>query len=245
MGILINWGFASLMTIDETITPFKFAQGGAFLPKILLSKKVLGFFSVGLVLCLTFWTLKRRTLSGSLVLERLSLPFTSWNNASSDLELGVTLAKKGDYAGAKAVFEKSFVRDPKNPSLLNNLGYLAAELGALEKASEYLLMALELSPHCAECLNNLGHVKMKLKRAGEGKRAFERAMELSPNYADAMLNLAVLHEADGDFGRALGLYRRALPFLGEEKIKKWVTLRISLLGEIPAVRNLASHEGTE
>jgi len=176
-----------------------------------------------------------------ITVPRLSFSLSGGTRAL-DVELAMGLARKGEFEKARKVFEGLLLEDPKSVSVLNNLGFIAAETGAATKALEYYRAAIELSRECAECFNNMGSVKWKEGQIEEARSAFQRATEISPDYSEALLHLAVLEEQDSNFSKAVSLYERAQKHITEEKLKKWVGLRISLLSEVPFQRSLASEK---
>ena len=94
--------------------------------------------------------------------------------------------------------------------ILNNLGTVYWDQGAVENAESAWKRSLAADPSNATVLNNLGMVAGKKKQYDEAVKFFQRAMELRPNSADPHLNLGRVYRVMGLAGPAELQLRQAL-----------------------------------
>jgi tetratricopeptide (TPR) repeat protein len=101
-----------------------------------------------------------------------SLKLGAYNN------LGGLLQQKGDWAGAKAMFETAIAIDPMFARGYYNLGMALKAIGQLAEAIDPYRQAIALDPNYAEAYQNLGVVLLKLGRVPESLAAFGKAIAL-------------------------------------------------------------------
>jgi tetratricopeptide (TPR) repeat protein len=156
--------------------------------------------------------------------------------------LAVNLMKTKEYKAANRVLADILRDEPRNPDVLNNLGFVLGEQDDFVKAEEYLRRAIEVSSKCAECENNLGSVLIKLNKLDEAKTRFERARQIDPRYIDAHLNYALLLEQMNDWNGAFEAYKKAEALVTDPELKKTLSMRIVWMAEIAqgGRRNVAS-----
>ena len=88
---------------------------------------------------------------------------TLWNralactthNATAQYNLGVTLAQRGDAAGAIKCFQATLAIQPRSADAENNLGVLLAGSGRLDEAAGHFQAALRIRPDLVSAYNNL------------------------------------------------------------------------------------------
>ncbi len=148
-------------------------------------------------------------------------------------DLGVALKERGDYAGARTLYERSVtvleaVHGPDDPMValsLSNLGNLLKELGDYDGARSLYERSLSIreTAHGPEHLemaysfNELGNLHSDLGDFAKGRSMHERALAireaaLGPEHKDvatSLHNLANLFGQLGDYARARPLYERA------------------------------------
>ena len=167
--------------------------------------------------------------------------FSSTTLNAYALHLGVEYVKKKQYSLAKRVFEEVLALEPTNPSILNNLAFIAGEENDLAKAAEYLRTSIQIAPKCAECFNNLGSVLFRQNKMDEAKHMFEEAVRIDPKYTDPRLNLAMILEEKGEWANALEMYHLSEPHISDIDLKRMVNQRSNWMAEIAqnAKRNVA------
>jgi tetratricopeptide (TPR) repeat protein len=109
-----------------------------------------------------------------------------------------------DYAKGEAELELLLAKDPDDPGINNDLGYLYVEQGKnLEKAEAMIRLALEEEPENSAYLDSLGWVLYKLDKLEEAAAALEKAAK-DPNVD------STIHDHLGDAYYKLKRYDDAL-----------------------------------
>jgi len=183
------------------------------------------------------WAKRTHTISDPLRLSK-----SPDLGSASLIPMGVRLVRDGKFIEAKGVFEALVEKDPKNPTLLNNLAYVEGELGDWVLSAQYLEKALQVSDKCSECWNNLGVALYRQGKKEEARPKWKRAVELAPNYLDALLNLGVHAEDDAEWEEAVRVYSKVTTLLGEGELRGWIKFRLTLLTQVArsSTRGLAN-----
>jgi tetratricopeptide (TPR) repeat protein len=127
-------------------------------------------------------------------------------------------AEKNDFAKAEAELETVFAKDPEDPGINNDLGYLYADQGKnLEKAEAMIRKAVAEEPDNYAYLDSLGWVLFKRGKFEEAVIPLEKAL------ADAQADLTIPdHLGDVYFqlqetSKAKTAWEKALKLAGEAK----------------------------
>lgn len=96
--------------------------------------------------------------------------------------------------------------EPKNHSLLNDLGVGYYLVGEYEKATSPLKSAVELKPDNATYLFNLANAYSELEEYELAKKFYLDALELNPEHIPSLTNLADSYESSGDIENAEELF---------------------------------------
>ncbi|MCB1955986.1 MAG: PEP-CTERM system TPR-repeat protein PrsT [Rhodocyclaceae bacterium] len=96
---------------------------------------------------------------------------------------------------------------PDNPLLLNNLAWVASQLGDA-KAASYAEKALAIAPDNAAVLDTLGMIRSGAGQHGEAVRLLEQAAAGAPNSVPIQLNLARAYIAGSEGAKAAALLDR-------------------------------------
>jgi superkiller protein 3 len=125
------------------------------------------------------------------------------------LQVGATLASRGEYATALPLLRRFTAANPASLDAGYNLGLALLHTGALEQAESVVRRLLSQAPK-AETYNLLGSV---IEKRGEKKgavQAFAEAARLAPgsedfriDYGSSLINTDVLDEAIAAFSRAV------------------------------------------
>jgi len=103
------------------------------------------------------------------------------NNSVALNALGYTLTVNSTrYREALELIEKAHKNDPKNPAIIDSLGWVNYKLGNLDKALEYLKKAYANYPD-PEVAAHLGTVLYKSGRTEEARKLFIKSMKAHPN----------------------------------------------------------------
>ena len=97
--------------------------------------------------------------------------------------------KKQDYKTAARQYQALIVQQPDNAMFLNNLAWVAGELGD-SKALSYAEKASALAPTNPSILDTLGMLLVKQGNVTQGLEKLQKAAQLAPNQSDIRLHLA-------------------------------------------------------
>jgi protein O-mannosyl-transferase len=107
-----------------------------------------------------------------------------------------------DWRNDIALYGQTLKLSPDAYPILNNLGTVYWQSGAVDEAESAWRRALALRPDNAIVLNNLGLVADKRKQYSEAVQFFRRAVRLKPNYTDPHLNLGTTYREMGEASAA-------------------------------------------
>lgn len=96
--------------------------------------------------------------------------------------------------------------EPKNHSLLNDLGVGYYLVGDYEKATTSLKAAVEINPDNATYLFNLANTYSEQEEYALAKKFYMDALEINPGHIPSLTNLADCYEASGDIENAEELF---------------------------------------
>ena len=115
-----------------------------------------------------------------------------------------------DWNNDIALYNRTLELSPDSYIILNNLGAVYWDQGAVENAESAWKRSLAINPQYGVVLNNLGMVAGKKEQYAEAVKFFQRAMELRPNSLDPHLNLGTVYRLMGLAGPAEFQLRKAL-----------------------------------
>jgi len=129
--------------------------------------------------------------------------------ALAQLELGVSLARSGNYDEAAAAFRRALDVDPLSLAARFNLGLTFAARGQLDAAIEVFRDALQIAPDWGQLHFSLGAALKRQGRLDEAILSYERAAALQPSLATFNDLGSALRER-GRTDEAMAAFRRAL-----------------------------------
>lgn len=115
----------------------------------------------------------------------------------------------GNLNEAEAIYREIVKRQPHDADTLNNLGLLAHQRGAENKAGDYLTKALAINASNPLYVNNLGLVRKAEGKSEEAEACHRKAIALWPDYPEAHYNLGVVVQDQGRLDEAENAYREA------------------------------------
>ncbi len=127
-------------------------------------------------------------------------------NAKAARRLAVLYDRAGDPGKAMQEFRELLKAKPRDPDLLNDIGYSHYNRNEWTDAETHFRKALDSDKHHKRAWVNLGLTLAQQGRADESLTAFEKAV--SP--AEAKSNLAFVLATQGKRDAAADLYRQAL-----------------------------------
>ena len=119
-------------------------------------------------------------------------------------------AKNRNYKETKKLLVEANEQEPKNISVLNNLGTVSRELGEIKNAVDYFKKAIEIDPNNGNSYYNLGAIYYDAKKFKEAKIYLEKTVELQPNFALPYFVLGNLHADLKDYENAISSYNKAI-----------------------------------
>ncbi len=100
---------------------------------------------------------------------------------------------QNNIAAAVTNLQKALQLEPKNPTALNNLGFVLAEKGAKPAlAVRYCKDALSANPESATYLDSLGWALHKAGNTDQAQKVLRRALELRPEDQEIREHLSVV-----------------------------------------------------
>src|SRR6185437_7690939 len=136
---------------------------------------------------------------------------TPVDHAKALAQLGGLTMRQHDYAAAETNYRQALALDPKNPTVLNGLGYALAERGAqLPQALGYVQAALARDANNGAYMDSLGWVYFKMNRLPEAVTSLERAARLATHDPAILDHLAQAYEGDGKLQQAASSWQQAL-----------------------------------
>ncbi|WP_435016026.1 tetratricopeptide repeat protein [Tundrisphaera sp. TA3] len=133
--------------------------------------------------------------------------------------LSIVYTNLGDMAKGEAELELLFARDPDDPGLNNDLGYLYADQGKnLEKAEAMIRKAIAEEPENSAYLDSLGWVLFKRGKYAEAKDPLEKAAAM-PRGEDATIqdHLGDVYFQLHDNDKARSAWERAQTLASQSK----------------------------
>jgi tetratricopeptide (TPR) repeat protein len=129
-------------------------------------------------------------------------------NPSLHLErrLAVLYDKVGDHQKAMAEFDKALKQSPRDPGLLNNVGYSYYNQRKFDEAEQYLRQALKYDANHALATRNLALTLAQKGQYEESLKLYARV----DGQATACSNVAFVLTAHGKTEEAKQMYREAL-----------------------------------
>jgi tetratricopeptide (TPR) repeat protein len=124
--------------------------------------------------------------------------------------LGVTLARRRDFAGAVPLLKRAVKQDPRSAVARNSLANALAGLDRLEEAIEQFERAITLKPDYAAAYFGFAAALGRLDRLEETVAALDRLIALKPDDAEAYAELATALGWLGRYDEARGALDKAI-----------------------------------
>lgn len=143
-------------------------------------------------------------------------------------ELGSAYERSGDHAAAERVFLQILEKQPEHAATLNYLGYMWADNNVhLERAAEMLVRAVRHDPRNGAYVDSLGWVYYRQGKLDLAEKYLSDAARLLPRDATVHAHLADVFAKQGNYARALELYRVALTLQPEPKDEAMILSKIA------------------
>jgi Tfp pilus assembly protein PilF len=125
-------------------------------------------------------------------------------------DLGVGLARKGDFDQAVERYRVALSLKPGFDEAENNWGVVLAGLGQLDSAIAHYRRALASNPDNPDAEVNWGNVLVRAGNTAEAIEHYQRALWIRPDHADAHHNWGVALAREGRFTEAIVQFQAAL-----------------------------------
>ena len=150
--------------------------------------------------------------------------------SSLDLVLSVAsdYACMGDYQSVKKLVEPLLKKHPKDPYVLNFIGYTYLELNIhLKKAGEFIKRALKLRPEDPYILDSMGWYFFKVGNLKEAERYLKKAIEKLPEPEAVIFeHLGDVYLSEGEKIKACKMYLKAVKASIHEIEKKRIRKKL-------------------
>jgi tetratricopeptide (TPR) repeat protein len=141
---------------------------------------------------------------------------TSEPSRGGSVAEGELLIEKGDFEGAKAVFEGIVAKQPDNAKAHYYLGLAKRNLGDSDGAVKHYESAVNLDAKLMNAHINLGLLMLEKGDFDRAESELAIYLEASPDDADAHFNFGLVMEAKGDAAKAREHYEKAMSLNPED-----------------------------
>ncbi|MFZ5906226.1 MAG: tetratricopeptide repeat protein [Nitrospirota bacterium] len=125
------------------------------------------------------------------------------------MQAALHLQQAGRFPEAEQLYREILRRQPGNPAVYCNLGFISQEKGQLDEARAFYLKAIRLNPDLAQAHYNLGVVLQARGNLEEAIDCYRKAAQSEEN-AMFYFNLGSALQEKGEFPDAESFYLRAL-----------------------------------
>jgi tetratricopeptide (TPR) repeat protein len=122
---------------------------------------------------------------------------------------GNILTRMGDFTAARATFQLALIADPKNCTLLGNMGYLAWRTSRFDDAVDYYTRAVDLEPGDPDGYEGRAVSNQALGKLEEAEKDMDRVVALRPT-SDSYSNRGAMRSQRRRFVEAMEDYQKAL-----------------------------------
>jgi Tfp pilus assembly protein PilF len=146
------------------------------------------------------------------VVSACGLSESARKNAAFHFQMGQSHLGENNITAALVEFTEAEKINPKDPELLNYLGFVYYLKNRYDIAEQKYLKALELKPKYPEVRNKLGVNYMEMKRWDDAIQQFKIATEdiFYQNQGAAVVNLGLAYLGKGEYEQALIILRSAV-----------------------------------
>jgi len=145
----------------------------------------------------------------SLALYRHAIAVTDANYRAHE-NLGVDLAKRGEYPEALRELSASIEENPEQTNVRNSMGSVLSALGRNEEAMEQFSEAIRLKPENAQAHSNLRNSLVSAGRIDDAVRELDTALRLNPGIANAYFGLGRVRVKQNHPAEAIPYFSEAL-----------------------------------
>jgi choline-sulfatase len=159
-------------------------------------------------------------------------PFAAGKDPDVLNAYGIALADSGDFAGARAQFERALSIDQTNATAYQNLGVVALRAGNAEQARADLGKALALNDRMPLALNMMGVIEAKEGHNDLAIDWWRKAVNADPRQYDALYNLAIVSSRSGREDIARQALHQFIDTAPPQRYADDITTARALLGQL-------------
>lgn len=124
--------------------------------------------------------------------SRVSITMVDQEKINAAYNEAIKETEKGNFTGAKRLYQTILVEQPNHIEALNNLGVIAMKEGSTNEALFYFNKVLQFKKDYGKAYNNIGLLKMKDGQKKLAEEYFRKSIELGKDSIEPSLNLAAL-----------------------------------------------------
>jgi len=129
----------------------------------------------------------------------------------ADFDMGLELARQGNYEEAVAAYEKALANDPDQAYIHANMAEALSKIGRDDEALAAYEEAISLKADDAAMFTNMGVLLGKMGKTKESEEAFTKAAALNPGAAaQNFYNLGATMVNEGRTDEAVQAFRQAI-----------------------------------
>ncbi|MCU0817715.1 MAG: tetratricopeptide repeat protein [Beijerinckiaceae bacterium] len=139
-------------------------------------------------------------------------------NAEKIFEEAATQHVAGEYAKAKAAYQRLMKKYPNNSELLGNLAAIVKHEGKFKAAEDLLMRALRANPNNISAIATLSNIRISERDYAEAGRLSQIALAINPNHVESLVNWGIvqihrnqMQSGTATFHRALHLDPKSIP----------------------------------
>ena len=117
-------------------------------------------------------------------------------------QIAMLAAGRGDLPRAVTVALRAMAREPKNASVLRDVGFIMTRLDELSKARQLLEKSWAIDPTDWQTAHHLGNLHYVAGQPAAALKFFERADDLNPNSYEILLDIALCRQQLGELDRS-------------------------------------------
>jgi Flp pilus assembly protein TadD len=151
--------------------------------------------------------------------------------ASAAVREARAIRAKGDVKRALAGLERVQAAQPSDREIAREIGYLALQLGELDKARKALELGIDPAHLDWRAVAALGAVHAHLGDQPAAQTQLKKALELNPGHGPTLNNLALSYALAGKLAKAESTLRVAAKGAPTKQIKENLALVLALAGK--------------
>jgi len=107
------------------------------------------------------------------------------------------------YQQAEISFLRGLQENPKNISVINNIGNNYKYLNNYHKAEEYYKRALDYNPNYPNSLVNYGNLKFTFNKFEEALKLLNKSLDINRKLVSAHYNISLVYQSIGNFEKSI------------------------------------------